>query len=177
MPESLPFFKYHPNPVETENIKVSEDICLCCNQNRGYIYQASIHTKLRLNGSVCPWCIADGSAAKKFDATFTDCGFIKTISEEIKEELSKRTPGYICWQVNVWSFHCDDACEFHGDVSEDEVRSFDEETFLRFCDDNFLDEENGKEMISQYYEYPGNPAIYKFVCRHCQDVSFYMDMS
>jgi uncharacterized protein len=176
MSETLPFFKYHPNPIETGNIKASEDICLCCHQRRGFIYQATIHTELDLEGSVCPWCIADGRAAEKFDASFTESGFPQELSPEIVEELSKRTPGYLCWQVDVWEFHCQDACEFHGDAAETEVKSFDRETFLRFCDENFLTEETGREII-EYYKCPGNPAIYKFVCRHCQHISFYMDMT
>lgn len=176
MSEELPFFKYHPNPIETENIKASEDVCLCCNRKRGFIYQASIYTKLDLEGSVCPWCISDGSAAEKFEAVFSDdYPLIKNeITEEIIREVVERTPGFITWQQEVWLTHCKDVCEFHGDLSKKEAKELDESAIKKFCVENHLNEDDGKEII-QYYEKGGNPAIYKFVCRHCGEIKLYTD--
>ncbi len=176
MSESLPYFKYHPNPIETENIKPSEDSCICCEQKRGYTYEASIYTSEDLERSVCPWCIANGSAAEKFDATFSD-GYALVengISEEIIEEVTKRTPSYISWQQEVWLTHCKDVCEFHGDADEEEIRNFDAETFQRFCFENEIKDEVG-ELILKNYQKGGNPAIYKFICRHCCEVKHHFD--
>jgi hypothetical protein len=46
-------------------------------------------------GGFCPWCIADGTAASKFDATFTDIGsgVPPEISASVCDELAHRTPG------------------------------------------------------------------------------------
>ena len=57
-----------------------------------------------LDDAICPWCIADGAAHSKFDASFTDDagvgGYEETDSapESIKEEVAYRTPGFIGWQ-------------------------------------------------------------------------------
>ncbi len=174
MSETLPFFKYHPNPIETGSIKLSDKICACCKKARGYIYTASVYSIFDLDESICPWCIADGSAAEKFDATFNNSGLESNISNEIIEQISKRTPGYECWQTYIWLFHCDDGCEFHGDLSKQEANDLDENAIRKFCVENDLNEEEGKEII-QYYEKGGNPAIYKFVCRHCAKIKLYTD--
>lgn len=176
MSESLPFFKYHPNPLETGNITVSNDICLCCNNKRGYIYQSSIYTSQDLVGSVCPWCIANGSAAEKFEAIFSDDSILveEGISPEIIEEVTKKTPGYISWQQETWLTHCKDVCEFHGDAEEKEIENLDSETIHRFFFENEIRDEVG-EIILKSYQKGGNPAIYKFVCRHCKEVKFYFD--
>ncbi len=65
----LPKFKYHPDPIKTGAFVKSDKTCESCSTNRGYIYTGSIYCTQNVN-SICPWCISDGSAAKKFKATF-----------------------------------------------------------------------------------------------------------
>jgi uncharacterized protein CbrC (UPF0167 family) len=53
--------------------------------------------------TVCPWCIADGSAHEKFGVEFTDWASIggghwEAVSEEIANEVAFRTPGFSGWQ-------------------------------------------------------------------------------
>ncbi len=62
----LPVFTYHPHPLETGAIKASDATCECCSKARGFVYTASIYCADEVE-CVCPWCIADGSAAEKFD--------------------------------------------------------------------------------------------------------------
>jgi len=176
MSETLPFFKYHPNPIETGNLKRSDKMCSCCEQSRGYIYSGPVYSKHNLDKSICPWCIENGSAAEKFGANFNDCLDISVVSDEIITEILERTPGYESWQGNFWVFHCDDGCEFHGDLSKQEAKNLDENAIQRFCAENELDEELGREII-QYYEKGGNPAVYKFMCRHCGEIKLYTDFT
>ncbi len=176
MSETLPFFKYHPNPIETGNIKLSDKICSSCEKSRGYIYSGPTYSKQNLQDSICPWCIENGSAAEKFGASFNDCLDLSIVSDEIIAEILERTPGYESWQGNFWFFHCDDGCEFHGDLSEQEAKNLDENAFQNFCFENELNEELGREII-QYYEKGGNPAVYKFVCRHCGEIKLYTDFT
>lgn len=180
MSEILPNFKYHPNPLETGNIKLSNKICACCEKARGYIYTASVYSTHDLHESICPWCIADGSAAENFSANFNDCSNcvkLPNISDEIISEIFERTPGYESWQGNILLYHCDDGCEFHGDLSNQEAKELNEIAIQKFCFENNLEEEElGKEFI-QYYEKGGNPAIYKFVCRHCGEIKLYTDFT
>ena len=68
----LPTFRYHPDPIATGSVKVSDAVCRCCEQTRGYIYAASVYARDSRRDSICPWCIADGSAARKLEAMFSD---------------------------------------------------------------------------------------------------------
>jgi uncharacterized protein len=176
MSESLPFFRYHPDPIKTGNIKASDKVCACCDKARGYIYTGPVYSVYELDESICPWCISDGGAAEKFDANFNDSSNLSIVSEDTIAEISKRTPGYESWQGNIWIYHCRDGCEFHGDLSNEEAKNLDNEAIRKFCLDNDLNEEDGREII-HYYEKGGNPAIYKFVCRHCGEIKLYTDCS
>lgn len=128
--------------------------------------------------SVCPWCIADGSAAEKFDGVFTD-GYPLSregIPEPIIEEVTKRTPGYNSWQEDEWLACCNDACEFHGDVGTDEMAALSLDAIRSIFEDSRLDE----AWISEFrvgYKPGGNPAIYKWRCRHCEGLKFYADFT
>ncbi len=95
----LPIFKYHPDPVATESIVPSDALCVCCGRARGYIYAGPVYSEEELEESLCPWCIADGSAHERFDACFTDEGGIgdygtwDLVPSEIVDEIAYRTPG------------------------------------------------------------------------------------
>jgi len=54
----------------------------------------------KLEKAICPWCIADGTAAQRFDAQFTDIGWgvPDDVPEQVRLELSRRTPGFSGWQ-------------------------------------------------------------------------------
>lgn len=178
MDDELPDFKYHPDPIGTGSIEKSENECLCCGVKRGYIYTASVYSVLDLDDSICPWCIADGSAAKKFDASFTDDAnlFNAGIPTAIILEVTSRTPGYISWQSEYWESHCEDACEFHGDASKDDIKELDSEAISRLSDNLGLDESDWKSFYKQYST-GGDPAIYKFKCRHCHKLIYNGDWS
>ncbi|WP_183042251.1 CbrC family protein, partial [Escherichia coli] len=98
------------------------------------------------------------------------------VSDEIITEILEETPGYESWQGNIWLYHCSDGCEFHGDLSKQEAKNLNEEAIRKFCFENDLDKEFGEEII-QHYEKGGNPAIYKFVCRHCGEIKLYTDFT
>lgn len=117
---NLPSFKYHPQPLKTGAISKSEKECVCCGQKRGYIYTGSVYGEIDFEEQLCPWCIHSGLAAEKYDLCFTNYhSLIKAgLSEEIIENVSKRTPGYICWQSEHWLSHCNDACAFLGDAEK-----------------------------------------------------------
>src|SRR5262245_65284907 len=71
--EGLPVFRYHPDPLKTGSIVASDATCRACNRSRGYVYAGPVYSKERgLENSLCPWCIADGTAHDRFTAEFTD---------------------------------------------------------------------------------------------------------
>jgi uncharacterized protein CbrC (UPF0167 family) len=99
MDEPLPSFRYHPDPLSTGSFKPDADTpCLSCNRLRGYLYTGSVWTEKNfiLDDHLCPWCIADGSAARRFGATFNYTGTLDDVSDEAREEIEMRTPGFHC---------------------------------------------------------------------------------
>lgn len=75
----LPLFKYHPKPLETgafEQDKIVE--CDCCEQPTSVYYTGPFFSVDDIE-YLCPWCIADGSAAKKFAGSFQDKASIEGV--------------------------------------------------------------------------------------------------
>jgi uncharacterized protein CbrC (UPF0167 family) len=171
----LPVFKYHPNPLITGSIIESNAVCQRCGQSKGYIYTSSVYGVEELHNKICPWCIADGSAANKFDATFVDSYplYQAGIAEEIILEVTTKTPGYDTWQQEVWLSHCNDACAFLGDALKTDVLRIANEHFQVFGGEG-LDAETMKG-IAQGYQPEGSPAFYKFECLHCHEILYATD--
>ncbi len=173
--EQLPQFRYHPDPLRTGMIRQSEQQCAVCEQSRGYIYTGSVYS-IKAIEHVCPWCIASGEAARKFNATFAE-GFYSPhdkIPAAIINEVMERTPGYESWQGDVWLSHCDDACEFHGDADREDLKRIDPEERARLEYENPWMAEGWNEIV-QSYQPGGQPAFYKFICKHCGVVLFHTD--
>jgi uncharacterized protein len=184
-----PIFKYHPNAYKLEVFKKSKKVCQCCEHARGMIYTSSIFCEADVD-AICPWCIADGSAAKKFDG-----GFIQRIEEvddyftpetslnpTIIHELSQCTPGYVSWQGSVWLTHCNDGCEFHGDLAQNELLTLPEETLNLFKQEHaylFSPKNWGtiEALNAVYCPASDTGSLYKFVCRHCGFIRLHFDSS
>jgi uncharacterized protein CbrC (UPF0167 family) len=174
----IPAFRYHPNPIATGSVKASDGVCRCCGQVRGYIYTASLHTRELQRDSICPWCIADGSAARKFNAMFSDDHPLVEagVPGEVIEEVTKRTPGYNSWQQEAWLSCCKDACEFHGDAPQSELQALQGDAVVRTLVAWEWRERDWLQFV-QHYQPGGNPAVYKFVCRHCGTIHYALDFS
>lgn len=128
--------------------------------------------------AICPWCIADGSAAKIFDGMFCDDYPLREagLAEEIIDEVSHRTPGFNSWQQEVWLSCCNDACEFHGDLPKKEMKEMTFDQFREAFQDSRVSESQFEEF-KKHYEPVRNPAIYKWVCRHCGKILNYADFT
>ena len=174
----LPKFKYHPDPISTGAIKESNKLCECCKKTRGYIYTSSFYAKEEVDESICPWCIADGSAAQKFDGIFSDDYPLQEagVSEKVISEVCERTPGYDSWQQAVWQVHCHTACEFHGDAEKEELVELVGKSLERFLSAEMITPDIWQDIL-EYYEKGGNPALYKFKCPECSELIFTMDFS
>lgn len=174
----IPAFRYHPNPIATGSIKESDIVCRCCSQARGFIYTGSVYAPGSLRDSFCPWCIADGSAAQKFEAMFSDDHPLAAdgVSEDVIEEVTTRTPGYNSWQQEVWLSCCKDACEFHGDAPRSELQALQGDALARTLVAWEWREPNWQRFV-QHYQPGGNPAVYKFVCRRCCAPKYALDFT
>lgn len=111
----LPVFPYHRDPVASGSIVLSEAACQCCGRKRVAMYRGRI---LQLVDAICPWCIADGSAFDKFDATFIEAEFGDANSnpiampEHYRRDVFGRTVGFSVNNPITWWVHCDEPAEY-----------------------------------------------------------------
>jgi uncharacterized protein len=176
---NLPTFKYHPDPIATASIESSSAVCEVCNQARGFIYKGPVYAVEELVDAICPWCISDGSAHKKFDADFVDAAGVgggewQNVSSEIVEEVAYRTPGFNGWQQERWWTHCDDAAEFLGLAGKRELEAFGAEAMSAIQDEAGLSAEDWGSYF-QLLEKESSPTAYIFRCRHCGSLGGYSD--
>lgn len=72
MTDLVPTFRYHPDPVASGSVRASPVPCRCCGLARGWLYTGPVYAEEALDEALCPWCIADGTAAARFGASFVD---------------------------------------------------------------------------------------------------------
>lgn len=180
MNNELPSFKYHPDPIKTEMIKKSDTECLCCNKIRGFIYVGPIYSSRDdLDNALCPWCIADGTASKKYD-TFFGRPSDYTLSKSIIDEIKSRTPGFHSWQQEAWFVHCNDACEYHGLATAKYLRdSITPSQKMRILQELEMDEKEWSDLISTIPKdnedcVLDSPELHIFICSHCAQTFYQM---
>lgn len=180
----LPSFKYFQDPVGVEAVVKSQNECLSCNRVRGYVYKGPYcggPDELDLDSQLCPWCIADGSAAELFGIEFSDpdgvgsYGSWEQVSPEVVDEVSKRTPCFVSWQQNEWWTHCNDAAVFIDYAGKEELLKYGSE-----CVENIknsyqpIDEDNWDAAFNAMQR-DGSVIAYVFQCRHCGVLGGYWD--
>ena len=147
---------------------------------RGYVYIGPVYAIEKLREELCPWCIADGSAAAKFDAEFTDVGVgvPDDVPAEVVEHVARRTPGFSGWQQEQWLYHCGDGAAFLGVVGREELDPFPEA-----LEDLRGDHDGSGWTAAEVEDYlsaldkDGQPRAYLFRCRHCGRHLAYSDFS
>ena len=171
----MPQFVYHPDPVATGSVVPSSEVCPACGAARGYAYALTPYA-IGEHDHICPWCIADGTAHAKFDATFVDDWPLQRadLPDSVVAEVTQRTPGYTSWQQEEWLSCCGDACEFHGDAPQAEIRALDARGFERLVPRPAFKFDEAPGFLRNY-EPGGSPAFYKFVCRRCGGVQYGWD--
>lgn len=164
-------FKYHPNLYESGMVDKHTGICQCCGRTvKGFI--DTMYTDEDVD-CICLSCVADGSAAEKFNGTFVKYAETEKVDDPEKtEELFKRTPGYINWEGEHWLACCNDYCEFIGEVGTYELKQMGiaEEVFKTY------DEEFGEyDDLEDYMIRGGLCSGYLFKCRVCGRYRMYVD--
>jgi hypothetical protein len=175
--EPLPDFPYHPDPVGTGSLRRSEARCVSCGRARGWVYVGPTFAVEELEECLCPWCIADGSAASRFDATFTDdWGASADVPADVVAQVTQRTPGFDGWQQERWLYHCADGCSFLGRVgwSELEQRPDAQEALRHEHDGLGWTTEQVEEYLRQL-DPQDPPTAYLFRCRACGTHLAYSD--
>lgn len=170
--KDLPFFKYHPDPLETGSFKEGEEkICPCCG-NKSKVYYSSFPYCSEDVEYICPTCISNGEAARKFDAEFVqNAEWHGELDMEKNDELFHRTPGYMSWQGEYWLSCCDDYCAYMGTVGTRELKAMD-------IADEVIEEyvqRGAFEDIGEYLVKDGPMCGYLFKCIHCGKYHLWVD--
>lgn len=175
----LPGFPYHPDPLASGSVEKSEAVCRCCGKARGFVYTGPAYCEEELDDALCPWCVADGSAHKKFDATFADeNGFADGMPAKAAKEIAQRTPGFNSWQSEQWLVCCGDACAFIEPAGHKEIVA--RHPMLEGTLMTYIVQELGISggAAQQFYHSLSRdkwPTAYIFQCRHCDSQPAYID--
>ena len=179
MSATLPFFKYHPDPLRSGSIEESGATCICCGQARGFLYSGPAYCEQDLQDSLCPWCIADGSAHATFDVIFSDdTGFSSDIPPLAAAEVAERTPGYHSWQEGQWLSCCGDAMAFLEPAGTTEIRQhypqWEGELMSNIVYDLGISGAAARRMLDSLQRDAG-PTAYVFRCLHCEGYKTFID--
>lgn len=175
MTEPLPVFAYHPDPMATGSIKPSQQVCASCARRRGFVYRGPVYSAEDVE-ALCPWCIADGSAAERFDATYCDVSPPPDIPGAVVDAIARRTPGFNGWQQERWLFHCGDGAMFLGPAGARELRG--DEQALASLRAELAENRWTDQQIAGYLDAldrDGQPVAYVFECRSCGTHLAYSD--
>ena len=171
--EGLPVFRYHRDPIRTGFVVRSEAVCVCCESARGFVYKGPIRGQIvGLEERLCPWCLADGSAASKFDATFVSAYSLESLPRVILDEVTRRTPGFFSWQEEEWPVCCGDASVYVATVGrEGLIRAFPE--WVDVLKRNLVEvwkytQEDVVGVLENLNLDHGGPSVYLFQCSHCE---------
>ena len=172
----LPIFKYNPYPIKLDVIIEKETICPVCEKKQNYVYEGSFFSEEEVRG-ICPWCIADGSAAKKYNGEFQDVASCDEVDEEeYLNELIYRNPGYIGWQQEYWLSHCGDFCSIIDYVGWKEIKHLENELMddiSRICKEYQMSIQDFKNTLFNKGDFQG----YLFQCNCCKQHRLHVDMS
>jgi uncharacterized protein CbrC (UPF0167 family) len=176
---TLPAFKYHRDAIQSGSIVESAKKCRCCGKPRGFIYSGPAYSEGDLDDAICPWCIADGSANRKFGAVFVDEeGLASALPAQVVEELTERTPGYNAWQSERWLTCCNDAMTFLEPVGirelRDRYRQLEFNVLGNIIYDLHISGGAAHRMLESLNR-DGGPTAYVFQCLHCENYGTYVD--
>jgi uncharacterized protein CbrC (UPF0167 family) len=92
-------------------------VCECCGKARGVLYSGNTYALVELE-NLCPWCIADGSVAEKYDTLFFDADFVDEdqnnviMPPEIHLKVFGKTIGFSTYNPIGWWVHCGEPAEY-----------------------------------------------------------------
>ena len=173
----LPEFPYHPNPVATGSVTASDEPCVCCGQERGWVYTGPVYAADAPDTGICPYCIAFGTAAERYDACFADT-VEGDVSRDVVTEILERTPGFTAWQSPNWLTHCGDGAAFLGPAGTKELTAYpDAVDHLRGQCAAWTWPPGQVEDFLGSLDKDGGPTAYLFRCRVCAAHLAYADFT
>lgn len=175
----LPAFRFHPDPVRSGSVAPSAAKCRCCGQARGWIYQAAVYAEKNLEAALCPWCIADGRAHRKFDATFVDSeALAEGTADALRDEIVERTPGFDSYQSERWLSCCGEPAAFVGPMGIAEIREsyreLEGELMMHIVHEHGISGGAARTMLERLSR-DESPTAFVFRCRTCTRPLAYVD--
>jgi uncharacterized protein CbrC (UPF0167 family) len=167
-PELPPEFFYYPDAVADGRIERSGDPCTACGRRRGWISTALLYTASTPDDPVfCPWCIADGTAVRRFGGTFNEID--DPIDPDVAAAVTERTPSFEAWQDWSWPTHCGRPAIYRGQPTGSQLRA-NPEALAAFLDllAEEVDWSHDEAFMAQFMDgLGGSQAAYRFECPAC----------
>ncbi len=98
------------------------------------------------------------------------------LKPEILEEICLRTPSFPTWNFESWLAHCNDACEFHGDATKEDIDNISQESLKISLDYNGISKDDWL-YLTENYSLDSGTGLYKFKCRDCSLFIYWIDYS
>jgi len=177
MSSPVPLFRYHPDPVATGNVVPQQIVCGVCGQPREFAYvgpYVSPDAHFANGDPICPWCIADGSAAARWKASFVAPAYLsdqarEQMPPERLAELEERTPSFLCLQQEYWLDHHGEAAAYVGEIGYEEYRTLPRAAQLAVLTAAGDDPKGRPEQTLLLRADGDGPAVYLFKCLHCPE--------
>lgn len=178
--EPLPTFSLFPNPERENVFEHSTESCDLCGKKRGVIYTAGYlsPSEEMEELTICPWCIADGTAGAK-GIEFNDSTIYPAnestpqMSDADQELVGQRTPGFVAWQGNHWLMCCGRACVYLGEAHRGDLQGRWASAVKGIFADSDFPQEEIDEIVADIGE--GNPCAYVFQCQICKGLNGFWD--
>lgn len=168
MDATFPTFRFMSPEAMRVQFDASGGACDCCGKVTGWRYNGVIYGDAPDEHSVCPWCIADGSVAAKWDAAFNIVDDWSPCDPDAQKEAEQRTPGFPTWQDWFIPVCCGMPTEFLGDAGWEDLSgrwSGAVESMLEDCSP--LTHEGEREEFLRTIKPGENPSAYVFRCVVC----------
>lgn len=170
----IPEFPYMPNVYRDGIIVRQSGECDCCGQKADYLYFGIIYCTHEVT-RLCPWCIAEGVAAMKYNGTFND--LCADVTPEINDIISCRTPAISGWQDVQWETCCNDAMLYLEAVGT--KKALEKYRGNTAVENTIHDFEPFPEFDLLQAELPdkgeSSLLVHVFQCRHCGKYKLYFD--
>lgn len=176
---ALPAFRFHPDPVASGSVVPSTDRCACCGAARGYVYVGPVYAEDDLDDALCPWCIADGEAHRRFGATFVDSEAFDADAEPVHiDAIVERTPGFNAWQPERWPSCCGEPAAFVTPAGIGDIRARYrrlEGALMTYIVHELSISGGAAGRLLESLTPDGSPTAYIFQCLHCDGMPVYVD--
>ena len=175
----LPVFRYHPDPIASGSVVPWDEACPCCGEVRGYAYDGPVYNEGDTPEGLCPWCIADGKAHTKFDATFVDSeAFAADTPAATIDEITQRTPGFATFQSERWPSCCGEPGAFVTPAGIGEIRQHFramEGELMSFIVYELGVSGGAANKLLESLQRDRSPTAFVFQCRKCARPFGYVD--